>query len=139
MRVFRKVFDKQCCFIRCRRPREPRFWAVIDSFVLLAYVILAASKTLLERLQVWTLLSNQIYSVGKNGSDFYEQWQQNRQLKSMEMREGWPDTYDEGYIMGWSRQPHLCQMKKHKKPCIITKIIDTKKDRHLMKQSQSKT
>ena len=33
-----------------QKSREPSFWEVIDSFVLLAYTNLAASRTLLERL-----------------------------------------------------------------------------------------
>ena len=33
-----------------QKSREPRFWEVMDSFVLLAYAILAASRTLLQRL-----------------------------------------------------------------------------------------
>ena len=33
-----------------------------------------------------------IYSFGTNEkSDFYELWQQDKQLKTMEMREAWPD------------------------------------------------
>ena len=34
----------------CQKSREPRFWVVMDSFVLLAYASLAASRTLLQRL-----------------------------------------------------------------------------------------
>ena len=34
----------------CQRSREPSFWEVMDSFVLLAYASLAASRTLLQRL-----------------------------------------------------------------------------------------
>ena len=33
-----------------QKSREPSFWEVIDSFVLLAYVSLAASRTLLQQL-----------------------------------------------------------------------------------------
>ena len=33
-----------------QKSREPSFWEVMDSFVLLAYVSLAASRTLLQRL-----------------------------------------------------------------------------------------
>ena len=70
------VFSKQFYFLRCRRQhlellnracipnlpllgtlsairqksREPSFWKVMDSFVLLAYASLAASRTLLQRL-----------------------------------------------------------------------------------------
>ena len=35
----------------------------------------------------------------KKKKDFYELWQQHKQLKTMEMSEAWPDTYDEGYII----------------------------------------
>ena len=34
----------------CRKSREPSFWEVLDSLVLLAYASLAASRTLLQRL-----------------------------------------------------------------------------------------
>ena len=33
-----------------QKPREPSFWEVMDSFVLVAYAGLAASRTLLQRL-----------------------------------------------------------------------------------------
>ena len=33
----------------CQKSREPSFWEVMDSFVLVAYVSLAASRTLLQR------------------------------------------------------------------------------------------
>ena len=39
------------------------------------------------------------YSVGTNEkSDFYKLWQQYKLLKTMEMSEVWPDTYNERYI-----------------------------------------
>ena len=31
-------------------------------------------------------------------SDFYELWQQHKQVKTMEMNQAWPDIYVEGYI-----------------------------------------
>ena len=34
----------------CQKSREPSFWEVTDSFVLLAYTILACSRTLLQQL-----------------------------------------------------------------------------------------
>ena len=34
----------------CQNAQEPSFWEVMDSFVLLAYASLAASRTLLQRL-----------------------------------------------------------------------------------------
>ena len=61
----------------------------MDSFVLLAYASLAASRTLLQQLLAclnFTL--NQIYPFATNQkSDFYELWLQHKQLKTMEMSE----------------------------------------------------
>ena len=34
----------------CQKPREPSFWEVMDSFILLAYASLAAPKNLLQQL-----------------------------------------------------------------------------------------
>ena len=34
----------------CQNSQEPSFWKVMDSFVLLAYASLAASRTLLQQL-----------------------------------------------------------------------------------------
>ena len=36
----------------CQKSREPSFWEVMDSFVLVAYASLAASRTLLQQLLV---------------------------------------------------------------------------------------
>ena len=36
----------------CQKSGEPSFWEVMDSFVLLAYASLAASRTLMQRLRV---------------------------------------------------------------------------------------
>ena len=49
---------------------------------------------------VWALLYIQkIYYVGTNEkTDFYELWQQRKLLKTMEMNDIWPDTYNEGFI-----------------------------------------
>ena len=38
-------------------------------------------------------------------SYFYEPWQQHKQLKTMEMSEVWPDTYNEGYIHQFQPEP----------------------------------
>ena len=69
---------------------ELSFWEVMDSFVLLAYAILAASRTLLQRLLAclnFTLESEDLSFWYKQKSDFYELWQQHKQLKTMEMSE----------------------------------------------------
>ena len=62
----------------------------MDSFVLLAYASLATSKTLLQQLLACLnfTLDSKDYSVGTNEkSDFYELWQQHKQLKTTEMSE----------------------------------------------------
>ena len=74
----------------CQKSREPSFWEVMDSFVLVAYASLAASRTLFQRLLACLnfALDSEDYSVGTNKkSDFYELWQQHKLLKTMEMRE----------------------------------------------------
>ena len=38
-------------------------------------------------------------------SDFYELWQQHKQLKTMEMNEAWPDIFYEGYIHQFQPEP----------------------------------
>ena len=72
----------------------------MDSFVLLAYASLAASRTLLQQLLAclnYTLDSeDSIMTIEK--SDFYELRQQQKQVKTMKMSEAWPDIYDEGYM-----------------------------------------
>ena len=73
-----------------QKSREPSFWEVMDSFVLLAYVSLAASRTLLQRLLAclnFTLESEDFSLWYKRKNDFYELWQQHKQLKTMEMNE----------------------------------------------------
>ena len=79
--------------------QKPSFWDVINSFVLVACASFAASRTLLQWLLAslnFTLNSEKIYSVATNEKiDFCEPWQyqQHKQLKTMEMSEVWPDTY----------------------------------------------
>ena len=62
----------------------------MDSFVLLAYVSLAASRTILQRLlaSLNFILESEDLSLGRNEkSDFCELLQQHKQLKTMEMSE----------------------------------------------------
>ena len=59
-----------------QKSREPSFWEVMDSFVLLAYASLAASRTILQRLLAclnFTLDSEDL---------FYELWQQHKLPKN---------------------------------------------------------
>ena len=73
-----------------QKSREPSFWEVMDSFVLLAYASLAASRTLLQRLLAclnFTLESEDLSFWYKQKSNLYELWQQHKQLKTMEMSE----------------------------------------------------
>ena len=73
----------------CQNFREPSFWEMMDSFVLLAYGSLEASTTLLQQILAClnlTLRIQKIYSSGTNlKSDSYELWQQQKQLKTMGM------------------------------------------------------
>ena len=78
---------------------EPSFWKVMDSFVLLAYASFAASRTFLQQLLAsLNLRIRFILSLQTKKSDFYELWQQHKQLKIMVMSEAWPDISYEGYI-----------------------------------------
>ena len=61
-----------------QKSQEPSFWEVIDSFVLLVYASLAASKTLLQQLLAcldFTLCSEDISFWYIQKSDLYELWQ----------------------------------------------------------------
>ena len=73
----------------------------MDCFVLLAYASLKLKEPFCnDYYPVWTLLQiKKIYSVGtKKKSDFFELWQLHKQLKTMEMSQAWPNTFDKGYI-----------------------------------------
>ena len=74
----------------CQMSREPSFWEVMDSFVFVAYASLTASRTLMQQLLAclnFTLDSEDLFCWYKRKSDFYELWQQHKQLKTMEMSE----------------------------------------------------
>ena len=61
-----------------QKSQEPSFWEVIDSFVLLVYASLAASKTLLQQSLAcldFTLCSEDISFWYIQKSDLYELWQ----------------------------------------------------------------
>ena len=48
----------------------------------------------------WT---QKVCFVDTNGRiDFYELWQQHKQPKTMEIKEAWPDIYDEGSVPTWT-------------------------------------
>ena len=73
----------------------------MNSFVLLPYASLAASKALLQRLIAFlniTLDSEYLFYLYKQKYDFYELWQYQKQLKTIKISEAWPDIYDDGYI-----------------------------------------
>ena len=70
---------------------------------------MAASRTLLQQLLAclsFILESEDWYKFGTNErSDFYELWQQHKQLKTIEMNEAWPDIFYEGYIHQFQPEP----------------------------------
>ena len=72
-----------------RKSEALRFWKLMDSFVLLAYASLAASRTLSQQLLACLnfSLDSEDLSFWYKESDFYELWQQYKQLKIMEMSE----------------------------------------------------
>ena len=73
-----------------QKSQERSFWEVMDSFVLVAYGSLAASRTLLQRLRAclnFTLDSEDLFVDTNEKSDFYGLWQQHKLLKTMEMSE----------------------------------------------------
>ena len=85
----------------CQKSQEQSFWEVRESFVLVAYASLAASRTLLQQLLAYlnfTLDSEDLFCWCIQKSDFYEPWQQHKLLKTMELCEACPDTCDETYI-----------------------------------------
>ena len=60
-----------------QKSREPSFWEVMDSFVLLGLASLGISRSLLQRLQAclnFTLDSEDLFFWYKRKSDFYELW-----------------------------------------------------------------
>ena len=78
-----------------QKSREPSFWEVMDSFVLVAYASLAASRTLLQRLLAclnFTSDSEHLFCWYKRKYDFFELWQQHKLLQTIEMSEVWPGT-----------------------------------------------
>ena len=79
-----------------------KFCEVRHSLLLLAYANLTVSKTLLQQLLTclnFTLDSeNLFYWYKQKKNDFYELWQQHKQLKTMEISKAWPIIYDEGYV-----------------------------------------
>ena len=80
----------------------------MDSFILVAYANLEAWRTFLQRLLAClniTLDSEDLFCWYKQKNDFYELWQQGKLLKTMEMSEVWPDTYDEGYVHQFQPEP----------------------------------
>ena len=77
-----------------QKSQELSSWEVMDSFVLLAYASLAASRTFLQQLLAclnFTLDSEDLFCWCKQKNDFYELWQHHKLLKTTEI------TYDEGY------------------------------------------
>ena len=62
---------------------------------------MAASETLLQQLLAFlnfNLDSEDLFFCFKRKNWFYELWQQQKQLKAMEMSEAWPNIYNEEYI-----------------------------------------
>ena len=65
-----------------QKSRELSFWEVMDSVVLLAYVSLAASRTLLQQLLACLNFTSEAEDLSfwhkQKKSDFYKLWQQHK-------------------------------------------------------------
>ena len=86
----------------CQRSWEPSFWE-FESEPSFSYFISIFKFDSFKNpftTNVWTLhyIQKMILLVQTKISDFYELWQQHKQLKIIEMSEAWPDTFDEEYI-----------------------------------------
>ena len=80
----------------------------MDSFVLVAYASLATSRTLLKQFLAcpnFNFRFRRFILLVQTEKKFYKLWQQHKQLKTMEISEVWPDTYDEGYIHQFQPEP----------------------------------
>ena len=69
----------------------------MDSFIVLAYASLTVSRTLSQWFLAclnFTLEPENLSFWYKQENDFYELWQLHKQLKTIEMSEAWPDTFD---------------------------------------------
>ena len=74
----------------CQKSKEPSFWEKMDSFVLVAYASLGASRALSQQLLAclnFTLESEYFFCRYKQKSVFYELWKQHKQLNIMQMSE----------------------------------------------------
>ena len=90
-----------------KKSTEASFWEVKGCFTLLAYASLAASRTLFLTI---TSLPEPYFRFKRfillvQTIDFYELWQQYKQLKAMEMSEALSDIYNEGYIHQFPPEP----------------------------------
>ena len=63
------------------------------------FAMITSLSELYFRIQKFLLL------VQMKKSDFYEIKQHQKQLKTMEISEAWPDTFDEGYIHQFQSEP----------------------------------
>ena len=89
-----------------QKSREPSFWEVMDSCFSNICKIGSFKNPFITITSLSELYFQYIYSAGTNEkSNFHEVWQQRKLLKTIEMSEVLPDTYDEEYIRQF--QPEL--------------------------------
>ena len=94
----------------------------MDSFVLSAYASFTASRTFLQQLLAFLnfRIRRFILLLQTKKIDIYELWQQHKQLKTMAMREAWPDISYVGYIHQSQPEP----THKIHCSCRITELKD---------------
>ena len=88
-----------------KKSREPSFWEVIDSFVLVAYASLAASRTLLPQLLACLNFKFRRFILLVQPKKVISMKYDSSTSKTMEISEVWLDTYDEGYIHQFQPEP----------------------------------
>ena len=86
----------------CQKSQDPSYWELIDFFCFISICKFGSFKTPFTTItslpELYFSLKRLILLVQIKKSDFYEIWQQHKQLVIMEMSDTWPDIYNKGYI-----------------------------------------
>ena len=104
----------------CNSPKsqKPSFWEVIDSFCFISICKFSSLKkpfATTTNLSKFTLDLEDLFCWYKQKKQLL--WQQHKHLKTMEINEAWPDTYDEGNIHQF--QPE----STHKINCVMQSFL----------------
>ena len=113
----------------CQKSWSPGFWEVINSCFNSICMFGSFNNpftTITSLSELYFRFRRFILFAQMKKSDFYELWQQYKLLKTMEMSEVWPNTYNEGYIHQFQFEPtllwNISQMTRKTIP-ISTRIV----------------